>query len=106
MTKAQLAKHPNIAEWEKKHVICSGQYIYQLKNCGKYPDCPTCPPPKLDPQVFASISHIPEPELCHTNPSGPMKYASFAALYGKAQPRPLQYVPSVQKGSINVDGRI
>ena len=62
------------------HHCCQvSRYLFQTKKCGK-PECTTCKPVRMDPNVFSFLHYLPNPV-----PGPDDHYKSFEEIYGQSQ---------------------
>ena len=52
------------------------KYVFSVKKCGK-PDCSICSPPRLPPEIFSELFHLPDPV-----PASGDHYKPFEKVYG------------------------
>ena len=60
------------------HCCQQRHYSFCIKKCGRA-DCAICKPPRLPPESFSQIHHLPDP-----TPASDGHYKQFSDVYGKA----------------------
>jgi hypothetical protein len=74
LTKKDLKTYPKLQEFLSTH--CKSTHcLFSVKECGS-DDCEFCTPPRLSPELFNEVHHLPDPM-----PNGD-HYHPFSAVYG------------------------
>jgi hypothetical protein len=77
-TKKHLQRKEKLKKFLDTHCQIR-HYMFSILKC-QSPDCQICEVPRLPPDIFKQIHHLPDPV-----PSGE-RYKSFTELYGKVNP--------------------
>ena len=75
--KGSLSSHPSLKDF-LDHCCQQRHYSFCIKKCGEA-DCAICKPPRLPPEIFSQIHHLPDP-----TPASDGHYKQFSDVYGKA----------------------
>lgn len=76
-SKKHLVDYPKVSEFIE-HCCRARQYSFCIKKCGN-DDCTICRPPRLSPEVFQTLSFLPDPVPLDQDPS---HYKQFDDVYG------------------------
>lgn len=88
--KAILKERPGLSNF-LLHCCQERAYSFSIKKCG-VSTCTICAPPRLPPEVFSSLHHLPDPVPDSTGEH----YKSFEDLYGTSTTE--KFLPSLLKG--------
>ena len=89
-SKAILNERPGLRNF-LRHCCQERAYSFSIKKCGKA-TCTICAPPRLPPEVFSSLYHLPDPVPDCTGEH----YKNFEEIYGTSTTE--QFRPTLLKG--------
>ena len=75
--KQVLKNRPDLSKF-LQHCGKARHYVFSLKKCGEQ-TCSVCSPPRLLPEVFSTLHHLPDP----VHSTDGEHYLSFTEVYGK-----------------------